>query len=85
MYYTYVLENPDGLLYKGQTQDLEKRIMEHNNPNNLHTYTANKGPWLLLLSEKYSTRSEAMKREKYLKTGAGRDFLKKLAQKKALH
>ncbi|MGQ0827151.1 MAG: GIY-YIG nuclease family protein, partial [Bacteroidota bacterium] len=41
-------------------------------------YTKNKGPWVLVYSESYITRSEAVKREKYFKTGVGRDLIKKI-------
>jgi len=35
-----------------------------------------KGPWQLIHKEKYSTRGEAMKREKFLKSGRGREWIK---------
>ena len=78
MFIVYVIQNPSGLLYKGQTQSLKKRLLEHNDPNGSHSYTRNKGPWILVHQEVCSTRSEAMKRERYFKTGAGRDYLNKL-------
>lgn len=65
--------------YTGQTEDLDRRLFEHNN-NLLGRFTKNKGPWKLIHSEKFTTRSEAMAREKYLKTGAGRDWIKQKFQ-----
>ena len=77
MYSVYVIRNQQGVFYKGQTSDLPKRMQEHNNPDgSFKSFTKNKGPWELIYSEEYSTRSEAMLREKFLKTGKGRDFLK---------
>ncbi|MBI5621742.1 GIY-YIG nuclease family protein [Candidatus Falkowbacteria bacterium] len=75
MYYVYIIQNPVGKLYTGQTNDLAIRLQKHN--NNQNHYTRNKGPWKLLYSEQYNSRSEAMKREKELKTGKGRDWIKK--------
>jgi putative endonuclease len=45
-------------------------------------YTKSKGPWELVYNEEYAARSEAMKWEKYLKTGAGREYLKGIITKK---
>ena len=74
-YFVYVLESEkDGRLYKGQTNDIEKRVKEHNFGKTKST----KGysPWKLVYFEKYKTREEAVLREKYFKTGSGREFLK---------
>ena len=74
MYYVYVLESVvDKRLYKGHTQDVEKRLKEHNSGKVKST----KGykPWELKYIETFETRKEAVKREKYLKTGIGREFL----------
>jgi len=79
--YTYVLRSlMDGRLYTGQTEDLERRLHEHNTGTDPVRYTKNRGPWQLVYSETFENRREAMAREKYLKTGAGRDFLKKKFQ-----
>ncbi|MBU3821078.1 GIY-YIG nuclease family protein [Flavobacteriaceae bacterium XHP0103] len=75
MYYTYVLKSQvDGRLYKGHCQDLRKRILEHNSRKVFST----KGfiPWELVYFESFETRKEAINREKFLKTGVGREFLK---------
>ncbi|WP_299763396.1 GIY-YIG nuclease family protein [uncultured Dokdonia sp.] len=76
MYFVYVLRSEvDGRLYKGLTQDIENRLREHNSGKMKST----KGyiPWVLVYQEKIETRVEARKREKYLKSGVGREFLKK--------
>jgi putative endonuclease len=76
MFKVYVIKSQSrGTYYIGQTEDLERRIKEHNE-GLLGKYTKEKGPWVLVYTETYETRSEAMKREKYLKTGVGREFIK---------
>jgi predicted GIY-YIG superfamily endonuclease len=44
-------------------------------------HTKNKGPWKIIHSEKYPTRSEAIFRERFLKTGKGRLFIKSFTGK----
>ena len=75
MYSVYVLQNPPGKLYVGQTGNLEDRLKSHH--EGFTGYTTNiGGPWVLKYQEEFQTRSEAMKREKELKTGKGRDFIR---------
>ncbi len=77
-YTVYVLvSETTGKRYTGQTDDLDRRLAEHNNPDhNLRKHTSrNAGPWRLVLTEEYPTRSEAMRREKWLKSGVGRAWL----------
>ncbi|MBL7646241.1 MAG: GIY-YIG nuclease family protein [Candidatus Hydrogenedentes bacterium] len=78
-FYVYILRSESsGKTYVGQTSDLGKRLEQHNDVNCRFTmYTKrNKGPWKLIHSEAYSSRSEAMNREKHLKSGQGRDWIK---------
>ena len=75
-YYTYVLENPASKRYVGQTNNLEERLEMHNSGRS--PYTRNKGPWRLVHHERFNTRSEAMKRERFFKSGPGRNWLKKM-------
>ena len=78
-YVVYVLKSlKTGKRYVGQTSNLEKRLKDHN--SGLSVYTKNRGPWKLVFQEYYNSRSEAMLREKYLKTGKGRDFLDTLGK-----
>ena len=77
MFFVYVLRSSvEGRLYKGLTSDLQKRIDEHNRGKTKTTKAFK--PWELVYYEEFSTRDEARQREKYLKTGAGRRFLKSL-------
>jgi predicted GIY-YIG superfamily endonuclease len=71
MFHVYVLENPQGRLYIGHTDDLERRLNQHNCPEgkqHLGKYTHKNGPWELLGHESFNTRPEAMRREKQLKS-----------------
>jgi len=80
MFWVYVLVSEStNRRYIGQTNDLERRLAEHNSrEHNPRKHTSrNKGPWRLVFSEQYATRSEAMKREKWLKSGVGRKWLNK--------
>lgn len=63
--------------YVGYTSDLENRLQSH---NDLATkgFTVKYRPWKLIYTEIYETKREAMKREKYFKSGVGRIFIKKL-------
>ena len=65
-YTVYILQSEStGKTYVGQTNDMRRRLEQHNNPNctlTLHT-KRNKGPWVLIHSEAFATRAEAMRRE----------------------
>ena len=77
LYFVYILKSlKDGSYYKGYTQDLNKRLEEHNQGKS--SYTSTKLPWILLYSETFTTKEEAIAREKYLKNSAGRRLIKKL-------
>ncbi len=84
MFFIYVLRNIEtNKRYIGHTSDLKRRIDEHNTSNlNPKRYTKKiPGPWELIYKEEYSARSQAMRREKFLKSGQGREWLKKLFEK----
>ncbi len=77
MYFVYILKSEiDSRLYKGFTNNLERRIKEHNIGK--HKSTKPYRPWVLVHYEKVETREEAREREKYFKSGIGRDYLKKI-------
>jgi putative endonuclease len=68
MYFVYVLRNTvTQKHYTGFTTDLVQRLGQHN--SGITKSTKNRGNWELLYSEKFFTRSEAMRREKVLKSG----------------
>ena len=64
----------NGWLYIGLTNDPARRVREHNRGYNRST--KGKGPFRLVLQERFATRSQARQREKHLKTGAGREWLR---------
>jgi len=74
-FYTYVLRSlKDGKLYIGWTDDLRFRIKQHNLGK--VTATMNRKPLQLIYFEGCLSKEKAIKREKALKTGFGRKYLK---------
>ena len=63
-------------IYVGLTSCLRRRLSEHNKGNNKTTKAYR--PFVVIHIELYGTRGEARKREKYLKTGSGKEFLKRI-------
>lgn len=66
MNYTYILECKDGSYYTGWTNNLEKRIEEHNSGKGAK-YTRAKRPVTLVYFETFQTKEEAMRREYAIK------------------
>jgi putative endonuclease len=82
MYFVYVLKNVrTSRRYVGYTSDIKRRIDQHNSSRfNPKGYTKRiSGPWKLVYKEEYFTRAKAMRREKFLKSGQGREWLKNLS------
>ena len=76
MYSVYVLKSiSKNYLYVGMSNDVSRRVNQHNKGKERTTRAYR--PFELVLSEEYSTRVEARKREKYLKSGCGKEFIKK--------
>jgi len=67
MYFVYLLECRDKSIYTGITTDLKRRFQEHKNGKGGH-YTSSKHVVKILHSEKYKTRSRALKREAEIKS-----------------
>ena len=77
MFFVYVLRSKtSGRLYIGHTSDLTQRLGQHN--HGVTKSTKNRGPWELVHREEFGMRGEAMRRERFLKSGQGREELKKL-------
>ncbi|MEO1515209.1 MAG: GIY-YIG nuclease family protein [Bacteroidota bacterium] len=77
MFFVYVLSSTSQKrFYIGMTSDLSRRLKEHNAGKTKST----KGyrPWKILFHEPYPTRVEARKREKYLKSGVGREYINRI-------
>ena len=66
----------DGRIYVGMSADIDRRLKEHNSGKSRST----KGyrPWELIYAEKCPNRTSARNREKYWKSGIGKEQLKKL-------
>jgi len=76
-YYVYVLKSTiDGRLYKGFTNDIDRRIYEHNLGK--HKSTKPYKPWEIVYKKEFQSRIEARQHEKWLKSGVGREYLKSL-------
>jgi len=74
MYTVYVLQDENGKFYKGFTNDLSRRLAEHKSG---HTKTTRKMKNILIVyTEIFDNLQDARKRELYLKSSAGRRFLK---------
>ena len=67
MYYTYILRCADQSLYAGCTNDLEKRIREHNELKSGAHYTKIRRPVVLVHYEQFETLKEARAREAAIK------------------
>ena len=75
MFHTYVLiSETTGRLYKGSCLDLDQRIAAHN-AGRVRSTKAYR-PWRLLHVETFASRTEALKRERFLKSLSGWRWLK---------
>ncbi len=75
MYYVYLLESKiDKSWYIGYSKNLKERLASHNRGDN--KATKNKRPWKIIYYEAYTNRVDAKGREKFLKSGSGRRFIK---------
>ncbi len=77
MWYVYVLrsENDPTRTYIGITEDLDRRIAEHN--SDTQYFTSRYSPWRLDAYIAFSDKKKAFSFEKYLKVGSGKAFLNK--------
>jgi len=67
MYFVYLLECKDKSIYTGITTDVERRFQEHKDGKGGH-YTSSRQVVRILRTEKYKTRSKALKREAEIKS-----------------
>jgi predicted GIY-YIG superfamily endonuclease len=65
-HYVYVLRCADNSLYVGETPDLQTRERFHNEGRG-GSYTAKRRPVIIVYAEQYSSRAEALKRERQIK------------------
>ena len=75
MFYTYILKSKTtGHLYTGYTNNLRKRLEEHNNGKS--GWTRQRRPFALIYYEACLNEYDARAREKYLKSGMGKRYIK---------
>ena len=77
MHYVYIIRSlnfPDQI-YIGCTNDLQKRLLNHN--AGITAHTSKYRPWELIVSLGFKNKECAIEFEKYLKSGSGRAFIKK--------
>lgn len=67
-YFVYILQCADKSLYVGCTNDIEKRLKQHNQSKSGAHYTKIRRPVALVYSEKFKTLKEARAREAKIKT-----------------
>jgi putative endonuclease len=80
MFYVYILYSKySDRYYIGHTNDINRRLVEHNNPVTGKKYSAKHLPWNLVFSIEVSeSRSEAIKVERFIKKQKSRDFIQSL-------
>lgn len=66
-YIVYILKCADGSLYTGSTNNLKKRLVEHNSGKRGAKYTKSRRPVVLMHEEKHKTLSKALRREAAIK------------------
>ncbi|MBI1769759.1 MAG: GIY-YIG nuclease family protein [Bacteroidetes bacterium] len=77
MFFVYAIKSSiRNYIYVGLTSDFDRRFRQHNSGHNRTTKAY--APFEKLHIESFQTRGEARTREKYLKSGIGKEFLKKL-------
>ena len=74
MWYVYVLKNNLSKWYIGSTTEIRKRILQHNTGSNKSTKYGR--PWKIVYCEISLNKLDARAREKYLKSGMGRRYIK---------
>jgi len=76
IYTVYVLHSPKfDKIYIGYTSDLEQRMLSHNKLGK-KGWTIKFRPWKIIHTELYKTKADALKREKMLKGGMGRKWIR---------
>jgi putative endonuclease len=75
VYFAYILKScKSGIHYYGSSADPQKRLFEHNAGK--QRFTKGHMPWILIYQEAFTTRAEAVKRERFFKSIEGYQWLK---------
>lgn len=79
MYFVYIIQSDlDQSFYIGFSENIENRLNEHNFGNT--NYTSKKRPWKLVYFERFENKSDALKREIFLKKQKNKKFYQKLIE-----
>jgi putative endonuclease len=74
-YFVYVIKSEEGYYYTGMTENVERRLSEHNTKTKPF-WTKRGTNWEVIYLEEFEGREEAMKRERWMKSGHGKKLLK---------
>ncbi len=76
-YYVYIIESlSNGSFYIGSSDNVERRVRRHN--SGYSRYTKRHRPWKLVYTERHPSKTEALKRERFLKRQKNREFYLRL-------
>ncbi len=80
--YLYILQSErTGRYYIGASEDIGRRIGQHNNPlDNPSRWTRRGGPWTLIFQQKFSSATAALRVEKYVKQMKSRKLVEKIVR-----
>jgi putative endonuclease len=66
-YYVYILKCSDGSYYTGVTNNMEKRLLQHNSDDSLTSYTSKRRPVELVYHQQFNDINQAIELEKQIK------------------
>ena len=79
--YAYLVQCSDGTFYTGWTLDLDRRLLEHNEPNSKTKYTRRRQPVRMVYFEEFETRAKAAQREDQIKDLSRQDKIQLIQSK----
>ena len=83
MFFVYAISSLErNYIYVGLTDNFNSRFIQHNNGHERTTRPFR--PFMTLLVDEFETRNEARQREKFFKSGIGKQFLRKIKEEKLL-
>ena len=74
MFVVYLIQNRQGKIYIGQTNNLNERLSQHNDPLR-KSWASRRGPWKEIFTKDFISRREAVNCERYLKSLKNREKL----------
>ena len=80
MYFVYILYSPSsGKTYTGYSNDMVRRLSEHN-ITEVKGFTLRYRPWVLIDTESFEDKADAVRRERFYKSGQGREIVKTIVR-----